>query len=650
MPTRSRLLLIALLTLALLLFTLLSAPFTIASAVRLWLWWNARQQRLALGVQSISAPFLRPVVIRGLRVRSAPNAASQLDVNVAQATIGLNLKTILLRRKMRLIRAMNIEDFHLNVRQASESQQLFNEAGWRALHNLLPDAFKIEHAELRWEDRQTVILLRNVSLSGSEIESGSFNADQVVVASPWLRQTFAQLRGGTKWEENRLTVAGLSLTTGVDLASATIDLSELVSRTIGIHFDAEVFGGEIRADISRDWGSAGATWNVAGSASEISLARLAGPIGFTDDVRGLLHACKFSLRGNLLDPLHATGWIWTELTHLQWRGRALDLAMLGATFNNRQITLQQLYLKQSGNELTAAGEATLPGSLPEWPNIDARADLSASLRDLENFARLCGANPGTFGGSLSASGTLRAHDRQFEGGLNVDGSELTISHAVVDRLRARLSLSGTQISVEELALDRRDDFLRAAGKIDISPQHIMQGSLALSVANVGDYFRHSLPASGLSAQLIFQNHTAAIDSLTLQSGSAHIDFTGTGNFGDLRNMGTTIVPDQALFDAGALVAAGCVSGLQLLPLRRGAESPLQIRSIALRGNLFSGDWQLMLQKEGGPDEFIRACRRSGGRTLEILVDADTNREFGMEALRSFRNGNRKALSLSLDPQ
>jgi hypothetical protein len=650
MPTWNRLLLIALLALALLLFSIASAPFTVANAVRVWLWWNAQRQGLALSIDRISAPFLRPVVIRGLRLTSSGSPTSRLDANVVQATVGLNVKGLLLRRKVRAIRAITLDGFHLNVHQGTESQQLLNDAGWRALANLLPDAFSIQHGELRFEDRQSVVLLRNVSLSGSEIEAGSFSADQVMVSSRWLRQTFAQLRGGTKWEESRLTVAGLSLTTGIDLASVTFDLSELAGRAIGIHFDAEVFGGEIRADISHDWASAGAMWNVAGSASEISLAPLATAIGFTDRIRGLLHACKFSLRGNLLDPLHATGWMWTELTHLQWHDRALDVAMVGAAFNNRQIAVQQLYLKQSDNELTLTGEVTLPSTLQDWMKVSLRADISASVRDLDNLALLCGAKPRAFAGYLSIAGTLKAHDRKFDGRLNVDGSELTISNATVDLLRARVNLSGTRFSLEQLELARGDDFLHAEGKIDISPEHAAQGSLVFSVANLADYFPQPPPAPGVSAELSFYGHAAAIDSLTLRSGSARVDFTGTTNFADLRNIGATIVPKQPLFDTGALATAECINGLQLLPSSKGAQSPPQIQNIALQGNIFSGDWQLMLKKDAGPNEFIRICRDSTVRLLQVTVGSDESGEFGATALQIFRAGDRKGLSLSLDQQ
>src|SRR6266550_456095 len=81
--------------------------------------------------------------------------------------------------------------------------------------------------DVRVEDGPTVILLRNASLSASEIEAGRFYADEIMIASPWFRQTFSQLRGATSWQGNRLTVAALTLTRGFDLQSITVDLSRI---------------------------------------------------------------------------------------------------------------------------------------------------------------------------------------------------------------------------------------------------------------------------------------------------------------------------------------------------------------------------------------------------------------------------------------
>ena len=116
-------------------------------------------------------------------------------------------------------------------------------------------------------------------------------------------------------------------------------------------------------------------------------------LGFTDQIHGLLHACKFTFRGNFHDPKHATASLWTELTRLSWHRRAADVIMIGASFYNQQVQLQQLYVKQSANQLSASGEAVFPAGNFDWFNPNFSGNISASINDLGAFANLFGAEP-----------------------------------------------------------------------------------------------------------------------------------------------------------------------------------------------------------------------------------------------------------------
>src|SRR5205085_2779464 len=109
---------------------------------------------------------------------------------------------------------------------------------------------------------------------------------------------------------------------GIDVQSITADLSHLSKEHIGLEFDIDVLGGKIRANLSNEWRSQRPSWNMAGSATDISLAQTSQTLGFTDRVNGMLHACKFTYRGSLDDPASATGSLWMELTGLSWRNRA----------------------------------------------------------------------------------------------------------------------------------------------------------------------------------------------------------------------------------------------------------------------------------------------------------------------------------------
>jgi hypothetical protein len=649
MAFRNRLLVVALLGALLFLFTIWSVPFVVSNGLRAWIWWKARQERLTVKIDRIEAPFLRPVVMRGFHILSAHDAAVHTEVNAARITVDLSLKTILLHTSGRAIRTLSADALRMEIRCSNAATPSLTERGWRTLQKLLPGSFNVERFDLRVETGRTVVLLRNVSVSGNEIESGRFGTDQVTIVSPWFRQTFSQLRGATKWEDNRFTLAGLSLTRGLDLPSATSDLSHLARQNIGLEFDIEVFGGKLRADISHDWRSDGANWNLVGSATDISLAQTAEAIGSAEQVGGLLHACKFSFRGNLLDPTRATGWLWTELTAPAWRERAANVVMLGATLSNQQVEIEQLYVKQGKNELTLSGEASFPTNSFEWLNSDFRGDISASIANLGDFARLFGANRGDFAGAIAVEGTVKARERKVGGHLTAAGSALTLFKKPVDLLKAKMNLRGTQLGIEQLELARGQDFLRAQGKIDIRHGYDSRGTLALSIRTISDYAPNGLLASSLTAQLVFDGRLASIESLQLQDGPLGIGFSGTIDFADLRNIGITLIPAQALFDLGWLTHVDCASALQFLPAAKTERFLPEIEKIDLRGDLFAGPWHIALRKDAGPDQEWTLCTGSSGRSLNIAVRDRTTASFGQSALRNFRNGEHKSLSLSFDP-
>lgn len=510
---KNRLLLASLLILLTGLLAIWFAPFAVSHSLRFWIWWKAREQKLTVKIDQIDAPFLRPVVMRGFRMTSAPDAAFHIDVSAAQATVNLNLKAILMRMGGRAIRTLSVEGLHVELRGNNATGTTLTEGGWATLQKLLPDSLNLGPFYLRIEDGPTVILLRSVSLSASQIEAGRFSADEVTIASPWFRQTFSQLRGATNWQDTRLSIGGLSLTRGLDVPSFVADFSHLGNQSVGLEFDADVFGGKIRASISNEWRSRRSNWNVVGSATDISLAQTSEALGFTDRVGGLVRACKFTFRGNPRNPMRATAWLWTELTGLTWRERAADVIMLGAALYNRQIELQQLYVKQNTNQFTLSGEASFPTNSSDWLRPDFRGDISASIGDLGDFASLFGANPGDFAGKIAVDGTMNARDRKIGGHLTVNGAALKIFKTSIDALSAKLNLKATEIEVEQLELTRQSDFVHAQGKVDTVTDHHYAGTLSAALANIADYAQ-ALPASWRDA---------------LDEGAITLDWSGNGN-------------------------------------------------------------------------------------------------------------------------
>jgi hypothetical protein len=490
MPPKNRLLLLAAVLIVLAgVLTVVFLPVIVSNGVRVWLSWKGRQQGLLIQINKIDAPFLRPVEIGGLHITSVPGAAFRIDVKAAQAMANLNLKAILLHRSARAIRTLSVEGLRVELRQTNAAATALTEAGWATLQKLLPDSFNLDLRDLRFEDPLNLLLLRGVSISGSQIEAGRFRAEEATIASPWFRQTFSKLLGATNWEDSRLTLSGLSLARGLDILSLTTDLSHLGKQSVRLDFDCDAFGGKIRAGISNDWHSHQSSWNIVGSVTDISLEQTSEALGFTDHVNGLLHACKFTFRGNSLNPARATASLWMELAGPTWRERSADVIMIGVALYNRQIDLQQLYVKQNKNQFTLSGEAALPTNSADWLQPDFHGDISASISDLGDFARLFGATPDDFAGQISIGGIVNAHAHKIEGHLTGNGASLKIFNTSIDSLGAKVNFKGTEIQLDQLELKNGNDFIRVQGTVDSATDHHYTGALSAAFADIAHYAR-----------------------------------------------------------------------------------------------------------------------------------------------------------------
>ena len=492
MPLKSRFLFASLFLLLAALLALWFTPFAVSHGVRWWIWWRARQEGFIVNIEKIDAPFLRPVAIRQLRLRNAHDDTLRIDLTITDVTFDLSFQHILLHRRGRAIRYLSIRELHGELRRSNPTVRAISPRGWATLHRMLPEELTVAGSEVRIENGPTLVLLRNGFLSASQTEAGRFSAAEVMIASPWFHQTFSQLRGATHWEDDHLTIAGLTLTHGLDLQSATADLSRLGNQRVGLQFDADAFGGKIRGNISHEWRSQHSNWKIAGGATDISLEQTSEASGFADRVSGLLHAGNFTFRGNLAEPDLVTASLWSELTGLTWRNRTAEAIMLGAALYNRRIQLQQLYIKQQANQFTLSGEAAFPSNVSGWLSPDFRGNVSASIDQLGDFAALFGASAGDFAGKITIDGAMDTRDRKFGGHLMVEGTSLTFFKTAIDNLSAKLNLKATDMEIEQLAMTRKNDSLSGQGKIDLSHGHNYSGTLEARLNNLIDYL--SIPS------------------------------------------------------------------------------------------------------------------------------------------------------------
>jgi hypothetical protein len=651
---KNRLVLISLVVVLVAVATIVFAPFFVSNGLRLWLHWQAHRQQLQIELGKISAPFLRPISIERVRVTSEKGSATGIELTAEHTVIHLRLANVIAGRSD-AIHGLSIQNARAEIRRdfGKTRTTSFN---WRALQSLLPANFDISHLDLRVENGPTVILLRNAVISGNQIEAGGFSAGEFRITSPLLRQSFSQLRGATKWQENRLTIGGMSLARGLDLQSLTIDLSRLDRERADLQFDLDVLGGKIRANISNEWTGQHSVWNVAGNGSGISLAQTSDAFGFTDRLGGSLRACNFTFRGDPSDWLSGTASVWTELSDLSWHNRAADLITLGAVFYNRQIQLQQLYIKQRKNELGMSGEGAIPSKSSDWLNPDFRGQISGKISDLGQFAELFGAAPREFAGTIAIEGTLNARERKLGGFLTASGNSLSLFKRQIDKLSAKINLKPDALEVEQFELTRKKDFVRAQGKIDISQEHDFSGTIEAKVGDAAEYFllERAGAKAAIPVQLNIQVTSSTWDAhgaFTLP-GSNPVDFAAKFPLKLGEDWKTFLAsPIQATLNFPTVVLASAPELFHPAIFSEGILSG----TISLGQNLehpnLSGEVQLLNGVfQNGPIELLRADGRlifTGERgTLDFLNAGTKDVDLSLRGDVDFRNSNDVVIRIS----
>lgn len=485
MSFRKRLLLLLLVGLLLAALDAVLAPVLIPAGIRLWLRWAAAREGLQAEIGTIDAPLLQPVTIQKLRLFSPPGAAREVSIEVHKLVVELNFHGQILSHRSAFLRSIKVDQLNVKLRFPIP-RTATKELDWALLAQLVPENFRIAQADLDLTTANVAASLRGLTLSASAIEAGKFLAREVAVRSPLLRKTFVDLRGATSWEGNRLTIAGIPLVRGLDLEALTLDLSRLARRRVRTDLQLDAYGGTLRTSLEAKAGKKSSV-DVAGSASNISLAQIASAFGFLEPITGRIRASKFTLRGNPGQFLDGTASVWMELTDFAWRERRADSVMLGATYYDRRLAVDQLYIRQRENQLTINGQLLWPKKGRSWMELPFRCQLSATIPDLNSFAKLFGATTGDFTGAVTAEGDIDALASEAHGALNLRGNGVSFRGVTLDSLGAAMHLRGGEITLESLEARHAQDFLRAAGEIDLRAPHRFTARLTGAINDLASY-------------------------------------------------------------------------------------------------------------------------------------------------------------------
>lgn len=512
MRFRKLLLLLGIVLLGTAILAVFLTPVLVSTGLRFWIARTAQQERLIITFEKLDAQLLRPVVIQKLRVTNQPDAPFRTDISAGRVEIDLHFRALFGSSHGRFLHSLTAEGVGVDIRRNEQNPNGQGRVACRMIERLLADNFKLSGVQLHIENGETVVDVRDGTLSAALIEAGVLSADEMTIASPWFRKTFSELRGVTSWQDSQLTIGALAVTRGLDLDSLAVDLSHIGESRIGLEVSLDAFGGKLRARISNDNRDEKQTWDAAGTASEISLAQMSDALDLTDRASGSLHACKFTFRGEANNLREATASIWAEVTELTWRDRTANTIMIGATLYNHQVQMEQLFVKQRNNQFTLSGESPLPQKWSDWLNPDFHGDISASINDLGDFARLFGAKATDFAGKIDISGNVTARERKLGGQLLASGNSLVLFRAPVESLKVQLSINDSQIDVSEFELLRKDDSFHGKANVDLTGQRKFSFSITSSIADIADY-----------ADLI-----APRFPIPLFRGSLNLDWSGQG--------------------------------------------------------------------------------------------------------------------------
>jgi hypothetical protein len=635
MARRTKLLLALSLALLALSLASLFTPLMMERSIPIWLRFEASRSGLAITFSDIHAPFLRPVEIRNLQIISAGVGGAHFEFTAPRVEAALSLGALLVRsEKTHLLRWLRVK--HARVLLRGRAPESAGAIEWPALAALLPERFQISADEIRFEQALTRMEMRDATIFAANGTSGAVAVGSIAIRAPVLQKNFADVRGVTRWQDHHLSLGSLRLIDGLTIDSLMFDLSRLQAGRLGTELSVSAFDGHIRANVTTERNEKTRIWELAGTASGVSLARLATALGVTEPIRGSLRASKFTFRGDPRDALHTTASIWTELIDFGWRERKADAIMLGASYYGRTMQLQELYIKQRRNELTLSGE-TIVGF--DWLNPDFRGDIVASIKDLGQFAELFGASPAAFDGTVAIRGRVHARERNIDGELAVTGDGLKIFHAPVDSLTARVGLDLNQVRLDQLELKRNNDFLRVDGRIDFARNQALELSAELSCDELGDYalqlpllgkltgsFQGKLQASGdgaesrvsfnaetneftISATAVRHDQSLTIDHFDIANGDLAAGFTGEAVLADPRKIHLSLSPTSELRLDFAEGDSTCLHGVLL----NRSEAGTSFSKIVIDGNDILVDSQQ-----------LKLCgKNESGQPLSINIPSPT---------------------------
>ncbi|MGB8355299.1 MAG: hypothetical protein WCD79_15485 [Chthoniobacteraceae bacterium] len=455
----------------------------------------AHEEGLDLHIAKMKGSVFEPVSFYGARLSGFSQARTMTDVYITRADVEVSLYNLIFKGGMGCLRAVTIDGLNARVKlqegttAPEETPHAAEEAGTPWLQKLIPAKLDAIHVNLTFQEGDEFVRLQNLRCSASDVEPGVVSADRVVIQQPWLNRTFIAVKGTTAVQNEKFSIANLSLENGMSVLSASSDLKEIANGRLKVEFEMAAFNGSIRGEIKSAQADLHSLLEANGSFAQISVAPLAAFFGFSGKAGGVIHEGKFTFSGSLRNLEKATLSVDLEATDFQLGNRQWNSLVGRATMVEHHVQIPELHLKQAHNELTLKGDMMLPpGPGVEWWQSEFAFDITAKIDNLTELSELFGPDFADMAGKMNIDGSIKGSNQAFSGDLAVSGSDLSYRTAPLDTLHATIHLKGNELQVDQLELASKNDFIRGKGVVNILGQEKRYwGELKASVADLSRY-------------------------------------------------------------------------------------------------------------------------------------------------------------------
>jgi len=464
--------------------------FAVRQCIRLEAWRNGVEAQLG----SVGGSLFEPVVVRDSvwSYESENGPVTRLAVKVATASF--SWRNLLPRGSGQWFQRLALEGVTAKVRLPLAAETAAPRAGFtpriprpRGHWLAAPERLEAVDVDFIVEGNGDYVRFRQTALTLSNVEAGAIAAGQVIVKQPWLTRTFRNVSGTTAIQDGTLQVAGLTLEPGVQVQDFSTKLDDLANGHLKFAVKFAAFGGELRATVQTLPDEPQFSIDVSVPFSQIDVAKLATFLGASDAAGGTIKAGNFTFRGPPQEVAKASAQLRFEAANFQWETRQWDSLVLGAKLLGGRIQVPELALAQGHNRLNLSGDMALPLPGTAWWRSEFSCDITATIDNLTELSALMLPEFQYAAGRATIDGSVRGKDRQFNGRINVTGSNLRWHNAPIEKLAASVKLNGNEYQITDVSLFNGADYINGSGVVNIVGDKQYWGEVRASVQDLGKY-------------------------------------------------------------------------------------------------------------------------------------------------------------------